>query len=87
MILDNIGQLTAFNPETGAVETISNTSLAIEDGVIVVNGSGETIDCGGSLVTPGFVDPHTHPVFLDGRKKEFAQRLAGVSYEEIAAQV
>ena len=86
MILDNIGQLTAFNPETGAVETISNTSLAIEDGVIVVNGSGETIDCGGSLVTPGFVDPHTHPVFLDGRKKEFAQRLAGVSYEEIAAQ-
>ena len=86
MILENIGQLTTFNPKTGVVETISNTSLAIEDGVIVVNGSGETIDCGGSLVTPGFVDPHTHPVFLDGREKEFAQRLAGVSYEEIAAQ-
>ena len=86
MILENIGQLTTFNPKTGVVETISNTSLAIEDGVIVVNGGGESIDCGGSLVTPGFVDSHTHPVFLDGREKEFAQRLAGVSYEEIAAQ-
>ena len=86
MILENIGSLTTFNPGSGEVETISNTSLAIEDGIIVENGNGEFIDCGGALITPGFVDPHTHPVFLDGREEEFAQRLAGVSYEEIAAQ-
>lgn len=86
MILENIGHLSTFNSESGKVETASNTSLAIENGKIVENGGGEVIDCGGALVTPGFVDPHTHPVFLDSREEEFAQRLAGVSYEEIAAQ-
>ena len=86
MILKNIGQLTSYNPDSGEVETISNTSLTIDGDRIAENSNGEAIDCGGSLVTPGFVDPHTHSVFLDSREEEFAQRLAGVSYEEIAAQ-
>ena len=86
MILKNIGQLTSYNPDLGEVETISNTSLTIDGDRIAENSNGEAIDCGGSLVTPGFVDPHTHSVFLDSREEEFAQRLAGVSYEEIAAQ-
>ena len=85
MILKNIGQLTSYNPDLGEVETISNTSLTIDGDRIAENSNGEAIDCGGSLVTPGFVDPHTHSVFLDSREEEFAQRLAGVSYEEIAA--
>jgi len=86
MILKNIGQLTSYNPDSGEVETISNTSLTIDGDRIAENSNGEAIDCGGSLVTPGFVDPHTHSVFLDSREEEFAQRLVGVSYEEIAAQ-
>ena len=85
MILENIGNLTTFNPDSGEVETISNTSLVIEDGFIVENGSGEFIDCTDCLVTPGFVDPHTHPVFLDLRVDEVAMRKAGATYEEIAA--
>ena len=86
MILKNIGQLTSYNPDSGEVETTSNTSLTIDGDRIAENSNGEAIDCGGSLVTPGFVDPHTHSVFLDSREEEFALRLAGVSYEEIAAQ-
>ena len=85
MILENIGNLTTFNPDSGEVETISNTSLVIENGIIVENGSGEFIDCTDCLVTPGFVDPHTHPVFLDLRVDEVAMRKAGATYEEIAA--
>lgn len=34
---------------------------------------------------PGFVDPHTHPVFYKTREKEFEMRIQGKSYEEIAA--
>jgi len=86
MILENIGNLTTFNSGSGEVETTSNTALAIEDGIIVENGKGVTIDCGGCLVTPGFVDPHTHPVFLDLRVDEVAMRKAGATYEEIAAK-
>ncbi len=40
---------------------------------------------GGTLI-PGFVDPHTHLPWAGSREEEFAQRLAGRSYLEIAAE-
>jgi imidazolonepropionase len=48
-------------------------------------GAGRTWDVGGRLVTPGLVDCHTHLVFGGDRAAEWEQRLAGASYEEIAA--
>jgi imidazolonepropionase len=42
-------------------------------------------DVGGRLVTPGLVDCHTHLVFGGDRSVEWEQRLAGASYEAIAA--
>ncbi len=39
---------------------------------------------GGRLVTPGFVDCHTHIVFGGDRAMEFEMRLNGASYEEVA---
>jgi imidazolonepropionase len=42
-------------------------------------------DVAGRLVTPGLVDCHTHLVFAGDRSGEWEQRLAGASYEEIAA--
>ena len=44
----------------------------------------KTHDGGGALVTPGLVDCHTHLVYGGQRANEFAMRLAGASYEEIA---
>ena len=38
----------------------------------------------GALVTPGLVDCHTHLVYGGQRANEFAMRLAGASYEDIA---
>jgi imidazolonepropionase len=43
------------------------------------------IDTGGALVMPGFVDPHTHALFGRYRADEFALRVAGTPYVEIAA--
>jgi imidazolonepropionase len=43
------------------------------------------IDCAGQVVLPGFVDSHTHPVFVNPRLVDFEKRIAGSSYEEIAA--
>jgi imidazolonepropionase len=42
------------------------------------------IDCAGKVVLPGFVDSHTHPVFVRPRLVDFEKRIEGVSYEEIA---
>ena len=41
-------------------------------------------DARGALITPGLIDCHTHLVWAGSRHREFEQRLAGVSYEEIA---
>jgi imidazolonepropionase len=42
------------------------------------------IDAAGAVVTPGFIDPHTHPVFAMTREREFEMRIQGKSYMEIA---
>lgn len=46
----------------------------------------EQIDGHGGLLTPGLIDCHTHLVWAGSRADEFAQRLHGVSYADIAAQ-
>jgi imidazolonepropionase len=43
------------------------------------------VDAGGGLVTPGFVDAHTHPVFAGTREAEWQMRARGAGYLEILA--
>ena len=45
--------------------------------------SGATIDAGGRVVGPGFVDPHTHIVFAGNRLDEFELKIKGADYLEI----
>lgn len=42
------------------------------------------VDCAGGVLTPGFVDSHTHAVFGRPRFAEQEQRAAGVPYMEMA---
>lgn len=51
----------------------------IDSNTIVVNACT-------SVVMPGFVDAHTHPVFSGTRVGEFEERTKGATYEEIAAR-
>ncbi len=44
----------------------------------------QTTDCGGRLITPGLIDPHTHIIHGGNRAHEFELRLQGASYEQIA---
>jgi imidazolonepropionase len=79
------------------LRVLTNTSIFISDGIIQAVGSTaelknrieertERIDLKGKVVLPGFVDSHTHLVFGGSRETEFAKRVAGASYEEIAKQ-
>ncbi|MXN75074.1 imidazolonepropionase [Burkholderia sp. 4701] len=78
-------------------ETIDDAAIAVDEtGAIVWLGAFSALphdyahwareDLHGVWVTPGLVDCHTHLVYGGTRADEFAQRLAGVSYEEIARQ-
>lgn len=49
-------------------------------------GSGKEVDASRAVVTPGLVDAHTHPVFAAPRQMEFAMRVAGKSYQQIATE-
>ena len=48
-----------------------------------VRGAGR-LDVSGCALVPGFVDCHTHLPFAGWRAGEYAQKLAGVPYAEIA---
>ena len=73
---------------------IDDAAIAVDEGRIAWIGprgvlprghdGWEQVDLGGKLVTPALVDCHTHLVFGGDRSREFALRLEGASYEEIA---
>jgi len=74
---------------------IEGGAVLVRDGFVVAAGPSrevesnpgpraERIDAGGSVVMPGFVDAHTHPVFAGTREDEYEMRAAGMTYQEIA---
>jgi imidazolonepropionase len=69
-------------------QTLDPGSMSLRDGVIsALDGDPLAevhIDASGCAVLPGFVDCHTHLPFAGWRAGEYAQKLAGVAYEEIA---
>jgi imidazolonepropionase len=70
----------------GKIVSVGVTKDALRDPWLRKNRKKVTeIDCGGKVVLPGFVDSHTHPVFVSPRLVDFEKRIEGASYEEIAA--
>ena len=70
----------------GKIVSVGTTKDALRDPWLKKNRKKVLeIDCAGKVVLPGFVDSHTHPVFVGPRLVDFEQRIEGASYEEIAA--
>ena len=75
--------------EQGALVTRAGQHRVGRRGVLAAGGAArdphcEVHDLGGAWVTPGLIDCHTHLVFAGTRAGEYAQRLRGASYAEIA---
>lgn len=83
-------------PSGDSVDVVERGAIAVRGARIVWVGNEDRIpaeivaaaprehDLGRRWVTPGLVDCHTHLVYAGCRADEFAMRLAGASYEEIA---
>ncbi|MFH2001905.1 MAG: imidazolonepropionase [Planctomycetota bacterium] len=70
----------------GAVAIQNSRILDVGDSAVLEADYGtarQVIDAEGAVVMPGFVDPHTHPVFAATREQEFDWRLRGRTYLEI----
>lgn len=79
----------------GTLGIIENGTVTVDEGHIIATGSTkqlreayaarQEIDAQGCVVTPGFVDPHTHLLWAGDRAAEFEMRIAGATYMEIMA--
>jgi imidazolonepropionase len=98
LVVHGIGALCTCDPRAGdAPGVVRDAAIIARDGIITYAGPESTLDrsdvpkgaleihARGAAVIPGFVDAHTHIVWLGDRGDEYAQRAAGESYEAIAA--
>ena len=86
--ITNIGSIVTWSPEDKKLLILQDVEILVEDNTILqiasdVQEADEEIDADGALITPGFVDSHTHPIFSGNRANEFEMRVAGKTYEEI----
>jgi imidazolonepropionase len=87
-------RLATLAPGQPGLGVVEDGVIACRDGLIAYAGPWrdapaaldalEIVDCERRWITPGLIDCHTHLVHAGDRAHEFEQRLAGVSYEEIA---
>jgi imidazolonepropionase len=81
--------------ELGNLGTVPDGAVLIHNSMIQAVGTTselcqaypqeEMLDAAGQVVLPGFVDPHTHLLWVGDRAAEFEMRLQGKTYLEILA--
>jgi imidazolonepropionase len=101
MLLHSASQLLTLSGglqrgrDLGCLNILPDGALLIREGKILEIGptpelcarypSEPTFDAANRVVMPGFVDPHTHAIWVGDRAAEFEMRLEGKSYMEILA--
>jgi imidazolonepropionase len=88
-------------PRVGAemrdLAIFDDAAVLVRDGLIEAVGDASAvkpqagadavrIDAAHSVVMPGFVDAHTHPVFAGTREDEYETRATGLTYQQIASK-
>ena len=86
----NISKIYTWNNSLNQLEVINNPEILIEDDKIleidsIIKSHADCIiNADNSIITPGFIDSHTHPIFIGNRSDEFQMRLNGLNYSDIA---
>ncbi len=94
------GKLAKVGKEMQEIHEIKNGAILFDDKILWIGSTEDAekklsdnslvadqiIDAKGKTLMPGFADSHTHIVFGGNRSGEFARRLRGVSYVQIAEE-
>jgi len=93
-----LGRSARCGREQNEILRLRQPAVRAENGILVFVGTETdyrreyggrpvdvTVDAAGKTLLPGFVDAHTHPVWVGDRGAEIGRRLAGESYASIAA--
>ena len=88
--IQNISKIFTWDKEKNHLNILLNKEILIEgEKIIQIDDSiqsdyiDKVIDARGCIITPGFIDSHTHPIFIGNRANEFLMRLDGKSYADI----
>ena len=85
----NISKIYTWNNTTNILDALEDKDVIIKGDKIqeIVDKNSKkceiNIDANHAVLTPGFVDSHTHPIFFGNRSTEYISRLKGLSYDKI----
>tara|TARA_B100000676_G_scaffold276373_1_gene297271 strand:+ start:375 stop:1574 length:1200 start_codon:yes stop_codon:yes gene_type:complete len=89
--ISNIKSISTWDIDKNKLVNFDNHSIYInEEKIYNITSENlpfdQEIDAENAIITPGFVDCHTHPVFSSNRAEEFNLRTLGATYAEIASK-
>ena len=90
--IKNISSIATWDNVTDSLKIFHNHEILIKNKKIIkisqnrINDFDIEIDASNSIITPGFIDSHTHPIFINNRSDEFVMRSQNLSYNEINAR-
>ena len=91
--IKNIGQVVTWDPIENSIRVRRNQEILIKDNLISkiakkINSESvdNLIDAKQGMVTPGFIDCHTHPIFCNDRVLDYKLRAEGKTYEQISLE-
>ena len=86
----NISKIYSWDINLNSLDVKLDQQILIENDKIIkidtlIKDEVDTvIDAKNCVVTPGFIDSHTHPIFVGNRSRELSLRVKGKTYQEIA---
>lgn len=88
--ISNIKSIVTWDKDKNKLLNIDDKFIYLKDNKIFKITShhidfDREINAENAIITPGFIDCHTHPIFSSNRATEFHQRTSGSTYAEIAS--
>jgi len=87
--IHNISKIYTWDTDSNSLNILEGKDIIIKEGIIqdIIDKNSKNcqvnFDAQNTIVTPGFIDSHAHPIFFGNRSKEYISKLSGVSYAQI----